>query len=70
MVNFPEHNRISTVGGMNIEMVNILTGKNKEGDRIEICIYFYSINVRRICFCSKRGDCTSRILEDGRICSE
>ena len=34
MVNFPEHNRISTVGGMNIEMVNILTGKNKEGDRI------------------------------------
>ena len=27
MVNFPEHNRISTVGGMNIEMVNILTGR-------------------------------------------
>ena len=34
MVNFPEHNRISTVGGMNLEMGNILTGKHKEGDRI------------------------------------
>lgn len=40
MVNFPEHNRISTVGGMNIEMVNILTGKIRKVIVYEICIYF------------------------------